>query len=140
MPASEITSETTLPGRFATWLDAYGDAWRRGDESKAGELFSVDTIYCETPFAPPLTGRKAVVNYWRAQTAEQLEPQFSYRVLASTETGGVALWTANFGLPDGSRCALDGVLTVEFDAQGLCRVFREWWHELISPRRATEPP
>jgi len=118
--------------RVATWLDAYGDAWRRGDDERLDELFSPDALYAETPFAPPLTGREAIKSYWRIMTAEQAALRFTHRVLASSDFGAVAQWTADFGLQDGSHCTLDGVLTIEFDADGLCKAFREWWHELIS--------
>jgi len=82
-PPRELFSVDTVP-----WLDAFGDAWRRGDES----------------------GHHKRNEVARALRPEELEPQFSYRVLARTEPA------ANSGLPDGSRCELDRVLTVEFDA------------------------
>jgi len=42
---------------------------------------------------------------------------------------GIARWQSKFtNLQSGKRVALDCVFLVEFDDDGKCSVFREWWH------------
>ncbi len=50
--------------------------------------------------------------------------------LAFAEDLGIAHWWASFlRIPSGKRVHLDGVLAATFDAEGKCRLFREWWHK-----------
>ena len=42
---------------------------------------------------------------------------------------GVVRWQSQFTfVASGQRLALDCLFVVEFNADGLCRTFREWWH------------
>ncbi|MGW8249573.1 MAG: hypothetical protein ACWGO1_02940 [Anaerolineales bacterium] len=42
---------------------------------------------------------------------------------------GIAHWRSKFTDIRSGRCfALDCLFLVEFDDQGKCSVFREWWH------------
>ncbi|MEX2612309.1 MAG: nuclear transport factor 2 family protein, partial [Gaiellaceae bacterium] len=50
--------------RFQRWLDAYVDAWKSGDESAIGELFSEDAEYRYHPWEVPTRGRDAIVASW----------------------------------------------------------------------------
>jgi hypothetical protein len=47
-----------------------------------------------------------------------------------TEEFGIARWWASFVIvPQQLRTELDGVFLIAFDAHGLCRSLREWWHK-----------
>ena len=113
---------------FANWLDGYGRASVDHDARAASELFSPDARYYETPFADPLIGREAIYRYWSAAAQASTEVQFAYQILAVSRTVGVARWQARMGRRSGKLTLLDGVLAAEFDEQGLCSLFREWWH------------
>lgn len=116
--------------RLNDWLDAYGEAWIAGDPEAAARLFAPDARYHETPFDEPMIGREAIHRYW-AEGARDAQEQvrFSHDVVAVVGDAGVARWRATFTrVPSGRRVELDGVLLAEFDREGRCTVFREWWH------------
>lgn len=118
----------TLDG-FKKWLDLYGQASRDRDPQAAAELFSPDAQYFETPFDEPMIGRDAIYQYWSGAAQSLRDVQFSYQILAVKQNLGLARWQANFVPASlGARIALDGVLLAEFDDQGKCSLFREWWH------------
>lgn len=118
------------------WLDAYRRAWELQDADQAASLFSEGALYYETPFEEPFSGRESIVRYWQdGAVAAQRDIAFGFDIVAIEGSTAVARWTASFTrTPSGVRVELDGVLTAEFDGQGLCAVFREWWH-----RRETAP-
>jgi hypothetical protein len=115
---------------FKKWLDAYGAAWEAGDPKAAVNLFGEAAEYYETPFDEPMVGRVAIETYWREGAGEaQREVRFQYEALAMVGNQGLARWQASFvRIPSGSKVKLDGFLSAEFDADGKCSVFREWWH------------
>jgi hypothetical protein len=65
----------------------------------------------------------------------QTDIDFEARVVAVLARTVIAHWTAAFTrIASGTRVALDGVFTLEFNGDGLCSTLREWWH-----RRETAP-
>lgn len=115
---------------FEKWLEAYGAAWQGGDAGAVIGLFADDARYHENPFADPMVGREAIGRYWNAGAGDsQKDVQFTHRAVATTEGRGLAHWRASFvRVPSGNRVELDGFLMAEFDADGKCVIFREWWH------------
>ncbi len=115
---------------FDHWLKLYGDAWSAGDSDGVLHLFSADAVYFETPFDPPLVGHDAIRRYW-TEGAENAQRNVKFEAHPISFDGkmGFALWHATFErVSSDARVELDGVLSVHFDAQMLCVVFREWWH------------
>ncbi len=113
------------------WLDAYKRAWEARDPEAAADLFTAEASYHETPFEAPARGRDGILNYWSDATRYQEGVEFSYEVLATTETGGIAHWHCEFTRPTSdSVVELDGIFLVELDADGKCIQFREWWHKI----------
>jgi hypothetical protein len=112
------------------WLRAYGAAWGNRDPIAASRLFSADASYYETPFGPPARGHSGVEEYWVAATQKQTNISFSWEVLSFTDDVGIVRWWATFSrLKSNAKVELDGVLLLEFNDDGLCRTFREWWHK-----------
>ena len=135
-----------------TFMETYKRAWETSDENLLAGLFSDDGTYRNTPFAEQ-RGREAIKVYWH-RTKLQSDIHLTYEVLHRNDRGGCAhwrtpsrvtseelfrVWAASSGtnllarkegdpLP---RLVLDGVAVVEFDARGLCRDFRLWWHSQI---------
>ncbi|HET9762194.1 MAG TPA: nuclear transport factor 2 family protein [Casimicrobiaceae bacterium] len=136
-----------------SFMESYRRAWETSDEDLLASLFAEDGTYRNTPFAEQ-RGREAIKAYWQ-RTKLQSDIRLAHEVLYRHERGGIAhwrtsyqvtseelfrLWAASSGtnllarkqgdpLP---RLVLDGVAVVEFDASGLCRDFRIWWHSQVA--------
>lgn len=114
---------------FAQWLENYRLAWEHRDPLAAVKLFSQQATYQETPYDIPMQGEAEIHEYWSEVPRSQEDIRFHWQILAVTGLTGIAQWQASFHrLPDGPVINLDGVLVAEFDDQGLCSSFREWWH------------
>lgn len=111
------------------WLERYGQAWETRDADAAAALFAEAAAYYETPFGKPAQGKEGVRAYWCAATGHQSNVRFRHEILSATGDAGIARWWAEFTrVPSGAKVQLDGVFLLEFDAEGLCRTLREWWH------------
>lgn len=114
---------------FKEWMDQYATASKTKDARAVSELFAPDCKYCEKPFDEPIVGQEGIYKYWDSTAQGFKDIQFSYEILAVEEQRGIALWRATFvSLPSGSYGALDGVLVADFNDEGKCCHFREWWH------------
>ena len=115
---------------FDRWLHAYGQAWTNGDVPAVLRLFASEAQYFETPFDPPLVGHEEIQHYWTEGAAtSQRHVRFSYEILSTQGQSGLAHWQATFRrVPGALRVALDGIIYAQFDEQGRCMIFREWWH------------
>jgi hypothetical protein len=92
-------------------------------------LFTEDAEYYVSPFEEPITGRDAIHAYWTrgAQTLE--DKQSTYQLLSVEDNLGIARWQSSFAVKEsGKRFSLDCLFVVEFNDEGHCRTFREWWH------------
>jgi ketosteroid isomerase-like protein len=121
---------------FDEWLTRYSQASQQDDARASAELFAQDACYYESPFGEPLIGREAIYRYWQ-QGAETLRDKTSsHEIWAVRDNRGIARWQSHFvNNRSGQRAALDCVFLVEFDEDGLCRVFREWWHmQVLDPK------
>jgi hypothetical protein len=115
--------------QFAEWLDTYGRASKENDPQASADLFSLDARYYETPFDEPLIGRDAIYQYWSQGARALKDKENSYEIFSVKDNLGIARWQSQFTvINSGKRLALDCLFLVEFDENGLCRVFREWWH------------
>lgn len=115
--------------QFMEWLQVYGKASQENDARASSELFTQDALYFETPFDEPITGREAIYQYWFKGAQTLKDKESSYQILSVKDNVGIARWQSQFTVIDsGKRHALDCLFLVEFDENGLCCVFREWWH------------
>lgn len=114
---------------FDDWLRCYQQAWMSLDAPAACALFTDDAEYFITPFDLPLRGQSELTNYWQGVVTTQKDVLFNYQRLSVNLFVGIAHWSAKFTrAKSGKRIALDGILMAEFDKQGRCKLFREWWH------------
>ena len=134
------------------FMESYKRAWETSDENLLASLFAGDGCYRNTPFAAQ-QGHDAIKQYWQ-RTKLQSDIQLSYEILERHATGGVAHWRTRYQVPSEDmfkmwaastgtnmlarkegdplpRLVLDGIAVVEFDAGGLCRELRLWWHSKI---------
>lgn len=126
---------TTLTcAAFAQWLHSYGQASIHNDPQASAELFAGNARYYESPFAQPLAGRQAIYDYWAAGAQNLADKEASYEILSVRDQVGIARWRARFLVKaTGAAVALDCIFVAEFDDQGLCCCFREWWHSRPDP-------
>ena len=61
----ESNSMTISQAGADNWLRNYGKAWEEAAPQRAGELFTEDCRYYETPFSEPEIGRDGVAKYWQ---------------------------------------------------------------------------
>lgn len=81
------------------------------------------------PVRYPHAGESEIYEYWAEVPNSQEDIHFNWQVLAVTGQSGIAHWQARFRrLPNGPQVHLDGVLVADFDPEGRCTAFREWWH------------
>lgn len=114
---------------FDNWLSDYGKAWESKDADAFGKLFAEQACYRWTPFSESLGGRENIVKAIREAITTQSEISFHYEILGLYKTLGTAHWSCTFvRRTTGQAVTLDGILTADFNDQGICRVFREWWH------------
>ena len=118
------------------WLEAYGEAWRTGDDEAVADLFTADAVYRSDPFHPPLVGTDAIRQHWREVTATQEELELHFgRPLVLGNRVVVEWWAAM--RDDGHEVTLPGCLVMRFRPGGRCQELREYWHREGGRR---EPP
>jgi hypothetical protein len=111
---------------FADWLARYFGAWASNDPVEVAALFAEDAVYSYGPFSGEARGREEIVRRW-VQGGVQPGLETSFEPLAVSGERGVAHWHVSFG-ESGDRVEMDGILVLDFDAEGRCTLHREWYH------------
>ena len=115
--------------RFQQWMETYGRASVENDPYASANLFAENAAYYETLFAEPMVGREAIYEYWYKGAQDLKDKESTFEILSVEQNFGIARWQSNFTvIESGKRLALDCLFVVEFNAEGLCQTFREWWH------------
>ncbi len=121
---NELTRE-----HFTSWMTEYGRASAENDPQASAHLFAPDARYYENPFDEPITGRAAIYEYWNNGAQKLTDKESSFEILSVENDRGIARWGSKFTvIESGKRLALDCLFVVEFNDEGLCQTFREWWH------------
>jgi hypothetical protein len=121
--------KTLTIDQFTKWMDTYGKASKENDPKGSSELFALDAKYYETPFEESMIGREAIYHFWLKGARALKDKENSYEIFSVKDNLGIARWQSKFTvINSGKSLALDCLFLVEFDENGLCRVFREWWH------------
>ncbi len=119
------------------WIEAYRTAWETSDAAAAAALFSADSTYRSNIFDEPHQGRDGVHAYWESVTATQSDIRVRMgSPFVDGDRVAVEFWT-NMNVGGVGAVTLPGCLLLDFDADGLCRRLREYWH--FEPTSA-EPP
>jgi ketosteroid isomerase-like protein len=120
--------------QFAAWLTRYIEAWRSGDQSDIGDLFSEDVSYSQNGGQTTIAGREAVVTDW---LEESYQPDASweayYEPLTIEEEIHVAVGSTRYLREMGVREEFSNIFVCRFDDDGRCRELREWWMLAPSP-------
>ena len=110
------------PSDVQTWLDRYVAAWRSGDPTLIGALFTEDVVYRFRPFEEPVVGRDAVVAAWLENPDEPDTWVAEYRVWSVTDDR--AATTGETRYTDGSN--YHNVFLLRF-REGACCEYTEWF-------------
>jgi uncharacterized protein (TIGR02246 family) len=124
------------------WLDRYIAAWESYDPAAIGELFAPDAQYRYHPADEPIVGRDAIVRSWVEPDGDASSRDDAgtydarYEPWAVDGDRAVAVgWSRDW--TDASRATVrtvyDNVYLVEFDGDGRCRSFTEFFRERPRP-------
>jgi hypothetical protein len=113
---------------FARWLERYISAWRSGDPVAIGDLFTDDAVYSYRGGSDRTEGRDAIVASWLEEPDAPGSWEARYEPLAIEGAVHVASGETRYRDPDGSvRDDYSNIFVCEFDAEGRCRSFSEWF-------------
>lgn len=125
-------SKTKRAGRVTAgtaqrFLAQYKEAWESRNADLAASLFTRDAHYWENPFGPPIVGREAIREYWKAATGKQEDIHFSVRNFFHQKYSLVIDWACAYrSVADGARRELAGIMIADFYGDQV-RTFRECW-------------
>jgi hypothetical protein len=117
------------------WLDRYVAAWLAYDAAAIGDLFGETAEYRHHPSDEPVVGRDAIVRDWlnpAGDAANRDRPgtvEGSYGCFAADGDHAVAVGkTVYRDIPGGPDIrSYENVWLLEFDAEGRCRSFIEYY-------------
>jgi hypothetical protein len=125
----ERTVKPLTVDAFSQWMQIYGKSSEENDPQASANLFAQDAQYYESPFDEPMTGRDAIYTYWDKGAQRLQDKQSMYQILSIKDNLGIARWQSRFTvIESGKQFLLDCLFVVEFNDEGLCQTFREWWH------------
>ena len=129
-----------MSGRIATdvvtrWLAAHDAAWASNDPAAIGELFTDDAVYHLGPFEGPwrgmdgpFSGRAAIVAGWLAGADETERFTATAEILAIVDRRAIVSRVITYLGEDGKPSERYGcVWALEFDDDGRCRDYQEWF-------------
>ena len=114
---------------FESWLERYFAAWESNDPDAVAALFGPEATYAYGPFGEPTRGRDAIVEEW---VAGGVGEDFVWRSEALAVAGrqGIAHFAVSFVDPLSRRSTeMDGIFLADFDVEGRCVEFREWYEK-----------
>jgi ketosteroid isomerase-like protein len=125
------------------WLADYVEAWKTYDPERIAALFSEDIAYRYHPYDDAIEGRDEVVKAWREEgdhpeAGTRDEPgtfEAAYRAMAVDGDVAVATGISSYrDSPDGPVARVyDNCFVMQFDSEGRCREFTEWFMQRKSP-------
>jgi SnoaL-like domain len=111
--------------QLQAWLDAYVASWRSYDQAAIARLFAGDAEYRYRPYGAPLRGPDAIVADWLEEPDEPGSWEASYAPLLVDGDRAVATGETRYA----SGETYSNLFVLEFDAEGRCRSFTEWFME-----------
>jgi len=112
------------------WLKAYMHAWETYSPEAIGALFTEDATYSFHPYDSPVAGRQAIVDAWLKD--QDTPGTFTANYAPIAVDGDIAVVNGRSTyFKDSSRTEMtkewDNLFVIEFDQDGRCRSFREWY-------------
>ncbi len=113
------------PAEVQAWLDAYVHAWRDNDAAATRALFAEDASYAYHPYEEPLHGREAIVASWLESPDDPSSWDGAYAPRLIDGRRAIATGTTRYA----SGHVFSNLFELEFDADGACTRFVEWYVE-----------
>jgi hypothetical protein len=105
-------------------------AWETYAPETIGDLFTDDATYYFHPYDKPVVGRQAIVGAWLKHPDAPGTYEANYKPIAIDGDVAVVNGRSRY-FKDSSRTTLtrewDNIFVIEFDKEGRCRSFREWY-------------
>ena len=124
------------------WLARYVEAWESYDKEAIGALFSEDAEYRYHPADEPIRGRETIVRSWvepdgdanGRDEAGTYEARYEPWAIDGSRVVAVG-WSRYFTDPTRAtvRTVYDNCFLIEFDDEGRCRSFTEFFRERPAP-------
>jgi nuclear transport factor 2 (NTF2) superfamily protein len=114
------------------WVRRYVDAWLSYDPSTIGDLFGEDAEYRYRPNGEPVIGREGIVESWLATRDDPGTYHADYSVFAVEGERAVVTGVSTYFEDDGREAisaVYDNCFLIEFDDEGRCLSFTEWFIE-----------
>jgi ketosteroid isomerase-like protein len=126
-----MMADTITKATVSAWLDNYVQAWKTYDKEEIGALFSEDVVYYYGPFHEPVRGRSALVASWLEQPDEAGTYDAHYEPVLIEGDRAVTNGRSRYFEQDGKtlKTEWDNVFFLQFDAEGRCKEYREWYME-----------
>ena len=105
------------------WLERYVAAWKSGDPTEIGDLFSLDARYRYYPGDNALLGRDAIVESWLDHEDEPGTFDAAYECWALEGDRAVGVGTSTYTAPE--RKVYDNAFLLVFNGDGRCADFTE---------------
>jgi nuclear transport factor 2 (NTF2) superfamily protein len=121
--------------RVLAWVAAHDEAWQSNDPDAIGHLFSEDGIYHLGPwegpwrgYSGPIVGRQAIAEAWSTAFDPDERFQADAEVLAIDGRRAVIRRTIAYEETGRESASRYGCLwLVDFDGDGRCREYQEWY-------------
>lgn len=105
------------------WVEAYKKAWASSDPKDIAPLFSAGAAYYTSPFADPIKGNDAIVNWWDEHRDAPSDYTFQYEVLGTgADCGVVRGWT----IYNNPKHVYSNIWLIRLNDAGRCTEFTEW--------------
>lgn len=114
------------------WVEAYVHAWLTYDPAAIGALFTEDAEYRFHPDGNPVVGRDAIVESWLEERDDPGTYHANYGVFALEGDRAAITGTTTYFADDTHESitnVYDNCFLVEFDDDGTCSRFTEWFVE-----------
>ena len=105
------------------WLDDYVAAWGSYDEDAILALFTPDATYAYHPYDQPIQGARAIAASWLEEPDEAGSWEASYAPALIEGNAALAKGETRYASGD----VFSNLFELEFDAEGRCGRFTEWF-------------
>jgi uncharacterized protein (TIGR02246 family) len=113
------------------WVEGYKKAWASNAPNDIAALFAPDGVYFTSPWADPIKGGDAILQFWESHADSPSDYTFRYEVLGTgTDCGIVRGWT-NY-VNEGREYS--NIWLIRLNDAGKCTEFTEWHQQKPKPR------